>query len=310
MTIILPQQLNATALLQFVTALGKPTSEESVELDFSKLQRITPAGLVLLTATITRWHREHRMISFPGLTECSIYGYLQRMNFLKYSGIDMPEEFTRHNAQGKFMPLQLIESPTENLGRDMAGCVAPGGEEFDHANAWLYDMVFYVLTEAANNVRQHSRGIGYAAAQVNRSEGLVRLAIADNGHGIRNSFVNAGFTWASRLNDKEAIQKALEPKMSSKGSPHNEGVGLTLITELAQMCRAWLLIVSGSGCCMVNRGAKPLYKSLPDNGFYTGTICLMTFPQRENGVFQDMLYAAKTHAGLLHSTEKSGKFIL
>jgi hypothetical protein len=308
MTIVLPQQLNATHFLSLTTELSKPASEDSIALDFSRLQRITPAGLVLLTATITRWRREHRTITFLGLTHCSICGYLQRMDFLKYSGVEMPEKFNRHDANGKFMPLRLIEFPTENLGRDMAACVAPGGEEFDHVNAWLYDMVFYVLTEAANNVRQHSHGTGYAAAQINRSEGLVRLAIADNGHGIRSSFVNAGFSWASKLNDIEAIQKALEPKMSSKGSPHNEGVGLTLITELARRYRGWLLIVSGSGCCMVNRGEKPSYKLLPENGFYTGTICLMTFPQQEKGAFEEVLYAAKTDAGLLHSTEKLGRF--
>jgi len=291
-----------------VVDLGRVPDQVPLELDFSALLRITPAGLALLTSTIIRWRREQRPLTLTGLSSCKITGYLQRMDFFKACGVEIPEHFRRHDATGRFMPLRLVEYPTEILGREMAACVAPGGDDYEHPLSWLYDMVFYVLTETANNVRQHSNGLGFACAQVNRQEGLVRLAIADNGKGIRRSFIDAGFSWAEPLDDAASIAQALSPRVSCKGSPTNEGVGLTLISEVARLSKAWMLLVSGTGVCQLSPSGDIKYNSLPENGIYHGTLCVLTFPQIMGQQFSEMLYEAKGHAGLLHMGGQSGRF--
>jgi hypothetical protein len=245
--IALPAQINAGGLLDFLGLIGQPITTDYVALDFSRLQRIYPAGITALVAVIKYWERTGHRVLYEGLQQCSITGYLQRLDVLSACDVRLPENFHRFEPRGRFVPLQQIGLDVTGLGNAMATCVAPGGEDVDQPLSGLYDLVWYVVTEMANNVRQHSGGVGYASAQVGRAEGFVRLALADNGKGILKSFQDADLAWSRDMTDAAAIRKAIEPRVSSKGSPTNEGVGLTLVTEMARQTDSWLLIVSGRG---------------------------------------------------------------
>lgn len=309
MRIQLPIHINADGLPPFLSMLGQPLVEgEEVTLDFSGLRRVTPAGLVGLVATVLRWRREHHPVAFLGLDVCAITGYLQRMDVLKTCGADMPESFTRHEAKGRFVPVRLVDHRVNEMGHEMASCLAPGGDDYDHPMSGIYDMAWYVLTEIANNARQHSGGQGYVTAQVNSQEGLVRLALADNGKGILKSFQDTGFSWSSGMDDAVAIQKALEPKVSSKGWPANEGVGLTLVAELSRLTRAWLLIVSGQGTLQILPKRGLSVSKLSDGRRFHGTLIGLTFRQQEVRDFADLLHQAKSRTGLLRDGGITGKF--
>ncbi len=208
------------------------------------------------------------------------------------------------------MPVRLIDHRVEEMGSEMALCVAPGGDEFDHPLAGPYDLVWYVLTEMGNNVRQHSGGRGFASAQVGQAESLVRIAIADNGRGILESFRDAELSWSATMDDTAAIVKALEPKISSKGSPYNEGVGLTLTSKMAELAEAWLLIVSGTGVVRLNPGAEPRVNTgvLPNGASYHGTLVALTFRQDKAHNFAVLLDAAKRASGLLRQKPERGRF--
>ncbi|SDS02347.1 hypothetical protein SAMN05444173_1656 [Opitutus sp. GAS368] len=264
--------------------------------------------MVALVATVKRWQRDGRIVLFDNLGSCAITGYLQRMDVLKTCDVQLPEHFTRHQAAGRFMPVQLIDHPVDAMGHDMAMCVAPGGDDLDHPLAALYDLVWYVLTEVANNVRQHSGGIGYATAQVTQHEGFVRLALADNGKGIRQSFRDAGFSWSAGLDDPGAIQKALEPFVSSKGSPTNEGVGLTLVSGLARLTGARLLIVSGRGMLTMDAHGHVIAQEQGHGAVFQGTLLALTVPQNQVQDFAALLTAAKAAAGLLRPPGLSDSF--
>lgn len=305
----LPAQINAHGLLPFLTQLGAPQTDEEITLDLSDLRRVTPAGLVSLVATVVRWRQEGRPVRFLGLRQCRIVGYLQRMDVLSKCGVELPEVFRRHESAGRFVPVRLIEHPVEEMGTVISACLAPGGEDYDHPLAGLYDFSFYVFTEIANNVRQHSGGVGYASAQVSRTEGMVRLAIADNGMGIRASFQHVGSPWSATADDATAIRRALEPRVSCKMGEPNEGVGLTLVSELARQTRAWLLIVSGSGVLRINSGAEPTLATLPEHGFYQGTMMTMAFRQDAAANYPQLLHEAKVRAGLLRAGRATGRFL-
>lgn len=308
MILTLPPQINADGLLPFLSLLSTVGGESVIHLDFAALRRVSPGALVALTAAVTRWLRERREVRFLNLDRCSITGYLQRMDLLSACGADLPESFRRHDARGRFVPVHLVDHNVEEMGHQMAACLAPGGDDFDHAHAPLYDLAWYVFTETANNARQHSKGLGYAAAQVMRSEGLVRLAIADNGKGIRRSFVDAGLPWVAGMTDGDAILKAMEPKVSSRGQPTNEGVGLTLISGLVRQARGWLLVVSGSGVVTLKPGGEPTVRNLPGDERYEGTLVVSAFRQQGVIDFAGLLERAKVQAGLLHSGGQAGKF--
>jgi hypothetical protein len=134
------------------------------------------------------------------------------------------------------------------------------------------------------------------------------LALADNGMGILKSFREAGLPWSFDLDDPAAITKALEPRVSSKGSPNNEGVGLTLVAGLSRLTRAWLLIVSGRGVLSIKPDGVVESSLLPEDGCYQGTLITLTFKQDRVRDFAEMLYVAKVEAGLLQTTEIGGRF--
>ena len=309
MKICLPSQINASGLLPFLTLLGQPLSiDEEVVLDFSELRRVTPAGLVALVATVYHWQKKHHAVTFGGLKTCQILGYLQRMDFFRICGVDLRETFQRHEAKGHFVPVRYIDHEVDKMGTALAECLAPGGENFDHPMCHLYDLSFYVLTETANNARQHSFGQGYVSAQVNRTEGLVRIALADNGCGILKSFQDAGFKWSAGMSDAEAIRKALEPRISSKGTPTNEGVGLTLTAGLVRQTNGWLMIVSGQGVLQINDSSVMKISNLPSGGHYQGTLVVLTFRQQNVCHYAELLTAAKISAGLLPGAGESIMF--
>jgi hypothetical protein len=301
--IVLPQQINADGLIPFLTIIGVcPRVGDDVVIDFVQLHRVTPMGLVALVATIMGWRRGGCAVSFDGLTVCPIVAYLQRMDFFRVCGVDLPETFIRHESRGRFVPVRYIDHRVEEMGGEMASCLAPGGDDYEHPLSQLYALVWYVLTETANNVRQHSRGVGYVAAQVNGGEGFVRLAMADNGRGILKSFQEAGLPWSQDMEDSAAILKALEPRVSSRGRPANEGVGLTLTTELVRQISGWMIIVSGSGVLRIQEGGEPQLSVLPGNARYEGTLIGMTFRQRAVLDFAKLLQEAKIHSGLLQQS--------
>ena len=310
MKILMPAQINADGLLPFLAILGRPLAAgEEVVLDFSELRRVTPAGLVALAATVVRWRRENHSVTFEGLKACSILGYLQRMDLFKTCGVELRETFQRHEAKGRFVPVRLIDHQVDTMGTDLAGCLAPGGEDYGHPMSHLYDLSWYVLTETANNVRQHSHGLGYVSAQVNRPEGFVRLALADNGCGILKSFQDVGFQWSEGMTDAEAIRKALEPTVSSKGSPTNEGVGLTLVAGLVRQTKGWLMIVSGQGILQISDDLEPKTTNLPEDARYQGTLVVMTFRQQNVLDYAALLHAAKINAGLLQRAGEDIRFL-
>lgn len=307
MHIAIPAQINADGLLPFLAALGRDLSpQEEVRLDFSSLRRVTSAGLVALVATVLRWQRENRPVKFEGLARCPITGYLQRMDVFRICGVALPENFHRHEAKGRYVPVRVLDVRVEDMGNDLATCLAPGGEDYGHPMAHLYDLAWYVFTETANNVRQHSRGVGCVSAQVNRAEGLVRLALADNGCGILKSF--EGFAWTKGMSDADAVRKALEPRVSSKGSPTNEGVGLTLVAGMVRRIKGWLMIVSGSGGLKIRAGGEPQQVLLPDWAHYHGTLVGLTFRQQDVQDYARLLQEAKVEAGLLQRPAGVVKF--
>lgn len=215
---------------------------------------------------------EKKNVRFTNLSECPITGYLQRMDLLKTCGIDLPENFVRHDSKGRFVPVRIVDHRVEEMGAEVAECLAPGGGEYEHTMANLYDLAWYVFTETANNARQHSRGLGYATAQVTRQEGLVRIAIADNGKGILRSFQDAELAWSQEMSHTDAVLKALQPRISSKFAPHNEGVGLTLVSLLARLTGGWLMVVSGDGVVQIKKGEEPTSLQLEPGTHFQGTL--------------------------------------
>lgn len=309
MEITLPAAIKSQAILTLIAQMHQAGQEPRIILNFQFVRQVTPAALALITAVVLRWRREKREVHFKGVIECSIMGYLQRMDFFKLCGMDLDESFERHSSSGRFVPVQFVDYSVDALGEQVAECLAPGGGEYDSEMADLYSLAWYVITETANNVRQHSKGVGYLCAQITRKDGLLRFAIADNGKGILNSFREAERDWHDETSDTDAILHALKPRVSSKaGNGNNEGVGLTLVHQLARLTDGWIAVISGTGLVRVSGNGDPIADTLPDNGCYRGTLVALALRESNVKEYASLLNQAKIEAGLLHKDQPRANF--
>jgi len=163
----------------------------------------------------------------------------------------------------------------------VAGVLAPdepADEDWESGEAGAYGFFEHAVSELGNNVIQHSHSAGYVCAQHYPSNDMVRLAIADCGIGIRRSFeVSQSPHWREGMTDREALEIALQPHMSSKlhirsgwgGEPVNAGVGLSVLNGLAQETRGKLLVISGGAFYTSWEG----FGNFSGNLVYNGTLC-------------------------------------
>lgn len=292
--LIIPKHINAGGLIPFLDQLALNAEMPELLIDFSQLQRVSPAGLASLAAFAIRRTRNRLTTHAVGLETCGIRDYLRRMNLLHLCGWEREDEnFVRHDPYGRFVPLEEIPHQVDDLGAQVASCIAPGGEDYEHPNAGLYDTAWYLITEMANNVRQHSRGIGFVAAQTTLSDGYVKIAIADGGCGIPASLKDAGFPWSQDLADEDMIEQAMVARVSSKGQPANEGVGLTLSSRIVDLMGGHMLIASGAGT-VIRGGGSVLKKGRFEIGNrFPGTLIGISFLRSAAADFDSKLHEAK-----------------
>jgi len=308
--IVLPSQVYENHIFHFIRRLGSANNAERVVVDFSDVSFLIPAAVVSLLAAVHRWRRDGKEVDFINFESCEAYQYLQRMNFFHECGLDLPELFQRRDAGGRFVPIHRfgrgVAGDSAELATDVAKCIAPELADSDDPNeSGFYDCIQYSVSELANNVRQHAQSYGFISAQYTPSTDLARVAIADCGIGILQSFIeSASPHYYNGMNDVASIRLALEPQISSKthigsawgGEPINAGVGLTLLRSIAEQAGGGVVLVSGCGY------VSSAYESvLEEDNRYAGTLCALYFRRRSVKNFYDVLQRAKENVGLIET---------
>lgn len=288
--------------------------DEAILMDFQDVLFYVPAAMTALLSVVNRWSRDGRAVSYANCESCGAFGYLQRMDFFSLSGIQLPESFSRHDAAGRFVPLCEVTGETRGnvdaICSRLAGCIFPDiAESADPDLTGPFDLVEYATSELINNVLQHAKGAGYAAAQVYPKSGLVRLAVSDSGIGIRQSFLeNRPPFWDDAMTDLDSVRTALQPKVSSKthlaggwgASAVNAGVGLSMLKEIAKHADGLFTLISGAGFYQHNhmeQRSLPSEFQLPTP--YQGTICALQLSKQKLGNLQLILQNAKKGLGLM-----------
>lgn len=128
------------------------------------------------------------------------------------------------------------------------------------------------------------------------------------GHGITSSFRSAGMEWAQGYSDNDCIRKALDARISSKGRPSNEGVGLTLCTRVANLMGGHILISSGSGVVVSKPDGSRYSKPDLSGAGFPGTLITIAFSRPAANRFNDRLHEAKDLEGLLQGGNFSSMF--
>lgn len=173
----------------------------------------------------------------------------------------------------------------------------------------------YVVGELMKNIQQHSRGHGFITARYLPKDGLFSIAAADDGIGIRASYLTS---LSPRVRGKEALDdagwldEALVLESSSKTHlrgpfgepPVNRGVGLTISRAFAKECLGDFVLVSGSGFLehrFGNAHAPIETPAFAMEASYGGTACHLSFNLSALGnvAFQDFRRSVLRDLGLL-----------
>jgi anti-sigma regulatory factor (Ser/Thr protein kinase) len=316
--IALPRYGFEGQLADLIDKLGEGDDVAEVRLNFQAVEFWTPGALVLLLAKIDRWLVQGKSVYLENCKACRAFKYLQRINFFSQIGIDLPEDFSRQDAGGRFLELQRIggagSADVAQLSSDIAYCLFPDADVDDPEESGLFDVLEYSVSELINNVRQHAKAPGFVMAQFTAKNDLIRVGIADRGIGVLRSFSEAGSPlWTPTMTDIESISLALQPKISSKlhlttpwGESVNAGVGLTLLKEICTITSGPFFMASGNGAMLFpsNGGHTPRQIS---KGFQ-GTVCSLAFKRLNIRTFPELLNKAKQATGLLPQGENFGKF--
>jgi hypothetical protein len=277
----LPDQLtpDSVPFLACLDAIYQDPAAQ-ITLDCTQVRFVTPFGLCLMAATFDWLDQQGKQATHTGLS-ANVGSYLARMDCLP---VALAEPFIgpRNNRADALVEVQVIsdrgeaDMAAQKLAQAFVGRLpdtnrqaAPDEMTGLRPGDIEEEALAYIFTELIDNSLTHGRKHGFAtakvwvAAQYYPSKDHIRLAVVDNGCGLLRALKNH-----PRLTDKtdtEAIKLALEPRVSGNrdvglmGDSHNQGVGLSVSSELAIRAGGRAEIISGQGAVKKLRNALHMW---------------------------------------------------
>ncbi|WJO23186.1 ATP-binding protein [Pseudomonas soli] len=246
------------ALFRFCASLNAGT--DNVTLDASELCFIDPLGLAVLRATLECQPvgRTFHVRFMPK----DMIKYFVRMDFfqgLSVEGVDVESGRNPEGEPDSCVELQrVVDGQSEAIAsRLVQAMIGQTAENADPLMEACRRPIEYSLKELLENALSHARKEGnfgssvWVACQHFRSNGVVRLAIVDNGCGFLATLKR--HPELAEQTDCAAIQAALKERVSCNRGPlvgyetdsQNQGVGLTTTAKIAGAAGGFLVVASG-----------------------------------------------------------------
>jgi hypothetical protein len=301
-TVIIPSHVFEEQLPQLFNRLHEANHYDEISIDISRVEFLSPAAIVTILARCHQWKRQNKNLCLIGLNQCSAAGYLKRMDFLQHLGINHGYEQNRHPPAGRFVPIQSLTFATGSvdlLASEITQCILPESSCYDDE----YRLIQYATGELLSNGKYHSEGRAFVSAQFFPKRNLVRIAIADDGVGIRQKFLTT--SRASEAADaNSAIRLALIPGVSSAllspsglyAARNHRGVGLSLTRELVKGANGEMLIATEDGWFYEKQG-----EIVPHSGtvyYGQGTLVAATFHRDHIADYTEMHAKAMRDIGM------------
>src|SRR5258708_39001707 len=91
---------------------------------------ITPLVISTFTASAIRWILQGREVAVTYTPEKDTVRYLQRMDFFRVAGIEIPETFVRHDTAENFLTVNSINWKTDldNISNELSRIFAKSAE--------------------------------------------------------------------------------------------------------------------------------------------------------------------------------------
>ncbi|GEC92456.1 hypothetical protein [Brevibacillus brevis] len=167
---------------------------DTVNIDLSKLGRISPAGCIALLTSLKSLDRYFFLnVTIP--ERDGVIGYMERMDFFKHCPDDVKIDFElqldmetiynrqRHNTKNKLLEIHKATKYSEvgELCRSIKRII---GNSLVHGR--VSDLTS-IASELANNAIEHGKSYCLSCIQYYPSKRTVEIAIGDEGIGIFNS---------------------------------------------------------------------------------------------------------------------------
>jgi hypothetical protein len=182
----------------------------------------------------------------------------------------------------KLSSAEEVDIAAENLSTAIVGGFADGPTDrsrYAHPLQYsLRELLLNALTHAKKEGRLQASV--WVAAQHYPKEGVVRVAVVDNGCGVLSTLLRS-----PKLAEKShagAIKAALEPFVTCNPELHlpfvgetaNRGIGLTTTRRIATAANGKLVITSGNASITADRQLRS--KHLPEGAYWGGMAVLLT----------------------------------
>lgn len=299
----IPSRVWESQLPRLLVLLNQAEGHPAVVIDIAAVKFLAPAAIVVILARWHRWKREGKGVALVGAESCENLGYLQRIDFLTHLGVQIPEKFIRHSADGRFVPVQSLNfasGDVDKIASEITRCTLPGVDFEDD----VFRMIQYAAGELLSNAKYHSGGRAFVCAQFFKSRSQVHIAVADDGMGIRRSFMNTSRESEADTPDA-AIRLALQPKVSSAllrpnpnpyAGQNHRGVGLSITRILAKESCGQLSIASEDGWFDEVHGTEQTRPRQPV--FFPGTLVAVSLHRDQIADYAAMHAKAMADIGM------------
>lgn len=259
----------ANEILPFLSTLVDDESQ-AVVIDAARLRFVAPLGICGLAAGCHVLHERGQAVRIVGLSN-SLENFFDRMDVFKYCHIEHEPRVARAPMEDALVEVRCLATEGEAndvavaIGNAMTGRIMRGQDDPEDPEGMqprlserLSLPLNYVLSELLDNAVTHARRDGFGGAQVwvaanyYPSQGLVRMAVVDNGCGFLRSLAGHEKVRGNPT-DRHAIATALEPFVSCNrevgilDSSANQGIGLTVSRDIAAASDGHIEVFSGSG---------------------------------------------------------------
>lgn len=266
-----PARLGPTANAELLNFLGSLMDDydEEVRCDASELTFVMPVGICALACVCHQLHSRGQTVFFDGVPP-ELDRFLERMDVFEHCYVAHENVCERHPREDSLVEVRRLDEPghvpeaAQRLVQAMTGCLMQGlSDEEDpegmraRPSEHLMIMLRYILVELLENALTHGRRAGYGnssvwvAATYYPKTGDVRLAFVDDGCGFLATLRDHPDV-RDAPSDLRAMQAAIRPFVSSnKGvgildETSNQGIGLTITTDIAVESQGYLRITSGT----------------------------------------------------------------
>jgi len=297
--LIIPSYLgasNTTGLINFSSQVLNQ-SNEVINCDASYLNFVDPLALCILSATCHEVSSKGQKINILNLND-NMNSYLARMDVFENCNIDIQTTNQRHDRSDSLVEVCILDdcSQIPKLSSQIAHAIvgqtpeSTGSQIPDEMTGYteaerLTVPIEYIFSELLENALTHGKRGGFheasvwVAAQYYPKRDSIRLAIVDNGCGYLETLQTHPQLIAR--SHEGAISTALLPDVSCNndlglmGESINQGIGLTVVKDLAVSAGGTISIISGDRA--LSKGATHTRISVNDN--WQGSIVFLQVPR-------------------------------